>query len=107
MYRNPVIRDGDMSSGHTIGNCWWAPKALSARNAKNVFANGLLMGVETDDFLPHKGISCKVWHKGSMRKLAEGAINVFANGLAVGRSGDIIHCGDYAEEASEDVFAGP
>jgi uncharacterized Zn-binding protein involved in type VI secretion len=91
----PVVRLGDMSTGHS---CW--PAIANDEASTNVFANNLGVHRVGDTQLSH---CCgPVCHVGTQ---ITGSPNVFANNKAVARIGDNYSCGDHDAEGSPNVFA--
>ena len=78
----PVVRFGDLSTGH---ECW--PGRPNNQASTNVFANNLGVHRVGDSWFPHTcGIAT---HSGIQ---ATGSPNVFVNNKPVARIGDQIAC---------------
>jgi len=72
---------------------------LIGSHSVNVYVNGQLAEVVTDEVKPHGG------GKHNSAHLNQGSSNVFIHGLAVVRQGDSADCGHHVSTASSNVFA--
>ena len=92
-----VTHIGDSCTGHGL-----YPPRSSTEGSGNVFANGIPVHRQGDDWAVHC-IPGPICHGGS---LAAGSGSVSANGQQLGRTGDPVDCGSSVAGGSGDVFAG-
>lgn len=97
-----VIRIGvDLSQGHV-----WTPTICDKpSNKRTVFANGIQVAAVGDLYNVGMHIPPPLQPPHYGMFAAGGSNNVFIDGLPVHRDGDMISCGDVADNGSTDVFA--
>jgi uncharacterized Zn-binding protein involved in type VI secretion len=92
-----AVRLGDISGGHYP----WPPRN-NDQASPNVFVNGRGWHRQGD----HWPIHCNPVPQCHDGVLSHGSSTVFINGKQAGRNGDPISCGDFADQASPNVFCG-
>ena len=89
----PVVRLGDVSSGHCF------PARPNDQASENVIVNNKGVHRLGDHWITHCcGDPC---HDGN---LAEASPTVFINNKGCGRIGDAVSCGDFAAQGSPNVI---
>lgn len=97
-----VTRVGDLSTGHE----GYPPSAVTIPNNSTVYANGILVAVQSGSFATHVKPKSPPHVEGADRVITGGSSTVFVESKPVTRIGDDIADGDASAQGSPNVFAG-
>ena len=92
-----ATRITDVCTGHG-----WYPPRPSSSGSPNIITNNLNQMRLTDSYQPH-GCCCCTPHGGM---LIQGSSTVIGNNLPLGRQGDAVDCGSFANAHSSNVMIG-